>query len=203
VRERLFDAPAALTYNTFLSRKKTERTDGVMNEEYDFQPSYPDDYREEKETDVVLTEEGYRKLQEELEYLKNVKRWEVAKRLEQARSFGDIMENSEYEDAKHEQAFVLGRIVEIERILDNARIIRQEDIGQEEVALGSTVVLEDVERGETMTFRLVSYAEARGDDTCLSDRSPVGKAILGRKAGEVVDVTVPSGVIKYRIVSIQ
>lgn len=174
-----------------------------MMEEYDFQTTFPDDYREEKETDVVLTEEGYRKLQEELEYLKNVKRWEVAKRLEQARSFGDLMENSEYEDAKHEQAFVLGRIVEIETILNNARIIRQDEVGKEEVTLGSTVVLEDLERGERMTFRLVSSAEARGDDACLSDKSPVGKAILGKKAGEVVDVSVPSGVIKYRIVSIE
>ncbi len=172
-------------------------------EEYDFEPGYPDEYREEKETDVILTEEGYRKLQEELEYLKNVKRWEVAKRLEQARSFGDLSENSEYEDAKQEQAFVLGRIVEIERILDNARIIRREEIDQEEVCLGSMVVLEDVERGERMTFRLVSSAEARGDDSCLSDQSPVGKAILGKKAGEVVDVNVPSGVIRYRIVSIE
>jgi len=163
----------------------------------------PGDYREEKEGDIVLTEEGMKRLQEELDYLKNVKRWEVAKRIEQARSFGDIMENSEYEDAKHEQAFVQGRIVEIERILENARIIREEEIDLDEVALGSTVYLEDVQRGEEMRFRLVSAAEARGGRDCLSDQSPVGKAILGRRAGEVVDVQVPSGIIQYRILRIE
>lgn len=169
----------------------------------DFRPSMPGDYREEREEDIVLTEEGMRRLQEELDYLKNVKRWEVAKRIEQARSFGDIMENSEYEDAKHEQAFVQGRIVEIERILENARVIREEEIDLDEVALGSTVYLEDVQRGEEMRFRLVSAAEARGGRDCLSDQSPVGKAILGRRAGEVVDVQVPSGIIQYRILRIE
>jgi transcription elongation factor GreA len=165
----------------------------------DLRPGIPGDYREEKEDDIVLTEQGLRKLQEELEYLKNVKRWEVAKRLEQARSFGDIMENSEYDDAKHEQAFVQGRIVEIERILDNARIIREEEIDLSEVTIGSLVILEDMERGEEMCLRLVSAAEARGNRECISDQSPVGKAILGRKAGEVVDVQVPSGTMQYRI----
>lgn len=169
----------------------------------DYRPSLPGDYREEKEEDIVLTEDGMRRLQEELDYLKNVKRWEVAKRLEQARAFGDIMENSEYEDAKHEQAFVQGRILEIEYILDNARVIREEDIDASEVTIGSTVHLEDLERGEELRLRVVSAAEARGGRECISDQSPVGKAILGRAAGEVVDVQVPSGVIKYRILRIE
>ncbi|WP_287155266.1 transcription elongation factor GreA [Candidatus Solincola tengchongensis] len=169
----------------------------------DFRPTVPGEYREEREDDIVLTEEGLKRLQEELDYLKNVKRWEVAKRIEQARSFGDIMENSEYEDAKHEQAFVQGRIMEIERILNNARVIREEEIDLSEVTLGSTVYLEDVQRGEEMRFRLVSAAEARGGQGCLSDQSPVGKAILGRRSGEVVDVQVPSGVIQYRILRIE
>jgi len=172
--------------------------------EYDeIMPAAPGDYREEKEDDIVLTEQGMKKLQEELDYLKNVKRWEVAKRLEQARSFGDIMENSEYDDAKHEQAFVQGRIAEIEYILDNARVIRDEEIDLSTVTLGSLVHIEDVEKGEEMSFRLVSAAEARGDRGCISDQSPVGRAIMGRKAGEVVDVQVPSGVIKYRILGIE
>ena len=161
------------------------------------------EYREEKEDDIVLTEKGYRKLQEELDHLKNVKRWEVAKRIEQARSFGDIMENSEYDDAKHEQAFVQGRIVDIENILDNARVIRDEEIDSSTVTIGSAVSLEDVERGEEMHFRLVSAAEARGDKGCISDQSPVGRAILGRKAGEIVEVQVPSGALKYRILHIE
>lgn len=171
-------------------------------EDYGYEPALGE-YREEKEDDIVLTESGYKKLQEELDYLKNVKRWEVAKRIEQARSFGDIMENSEYDDAKHEQAFVQGRILEIERILDNARVLKDDEIDLSEATIGSLVSLEDMERGEELRFRLVSAAEARGSSDCLSDQSPVGKAILGRKAGEVVDVQVPSGVLKYRILHIE
>lgn len=171
-------------------------------EDYGYEPTLGE-YREEKEDDIVLTESGYKKLQEELDHLKNVKRWEVAKRIEQARSFGDIMENSEYDDAKHEQAFVQGRILEIERILDNARVLKDDEIDLSEATIGSLVSLEDMERGEELRFRLVSAAEARGSSDCLSDQSPVGKAILGRKAGEVVDVQVPSGVIKYRILHIE
>lgn len=163
----------------------------------------PGEYREEKEDDVVLTEYGFQKLQDELDHLKNVKRWEVAKRLEQARAFGDITENSEYDDAKHEQSFVQGRIVDIERILDCARVIREEEINLSEATIGSAVRIEDMERGEKLRFRLVSAAEARGDQECISDQSPVGKAILGHKAGEVVDVQVPSGILKYRILHIE
>lgn len=163
----------------------------------------PESYREEKEDDIVLTKSGFKKLQEELEYLKNVKRWEVAKRLEQARSFGDLTENSEYEDAKHEQAFVQGRILDIESILDNARMIREEDIDLSEVTIGSTVKIEDIERKETLHFRLVSSAEARGDQGCLSDISPVGRAIIGHKIGEEVEVEAPSGVVRYRILQIE
>jgi transcription elongation factor GreA len=161
------------------------------------------EYREEKEDDIVLTQQGYQKLKEELDHLKNVKWWEVAKRIEQARAFGDIMENSEYDDAKHEQAFVSGRIKEIENILDNARVIKDDEIDLSVVAIGSSVRLEDVERGEEMLLRLVSAAEARGDQGCISDQSPVGKAIMGHKAGEIVEVQVPSGALKYRILHIE
>ena len=167
------------------------------------QTAGPGDYREEKEDDIILTKEGYKKLQKELEHLKGEKRWEVAKRLEEARALGDISENSEYEDAKHEQAFVQGRIVEIENILENARVIREEEIDLSEVAIGSAVYLEDIERGQELHFRMVSSAEARAGDDCISDRSPVGKAILGHKVGDVVDVEVPSGVIQYRILRIE
>ena len=113
------------------------------------------------------------------------------------------MENSEYDDAKHEQAFVQGRIVEIEGILDNARVIKDDEIDLSEAAIGSSVLIEDVERGEEMRLRLVSAAEARGDAECISDQSPVGQAILGHKEGEIVEVQVPSGVLKYRILHIE
>ena len=167
------------------------------------QSAGPEEYREVKEDDIVLTKKGYKNLQKELEYLKDEKRWEVARRLEEARALGDISENSEYEDAKHEQAFVQGRIVEIENILENARVIREEEIDLSEVAIGSTVHLEDIERGQELQFRVVSSAEARAGDDCISDQSPVGKAIMGHKVDDVVDVEVPSGVIQYRILRIE
>jgi transcription elongation factor GreA len=168
-----------------------------------YQPTSPGDYREEKEGDIVLTEEGYKKLQDELEYLKDDKRWAVARRLEEARALGDISENSEYEDAKMEQAFVQGRIMEIEIILEKARVIREEEIDLSEVTIGTAVLLEDVERGEELNFRVVNSAEVRAGHDCISDQSPVGKAIIGHKVGEVVDVEVPSGVIQYRILHIE
>ncbi|MHB8780274.1 MAG: transcription elongation factor GreA [Candidatus Geothermincolia bacterium] len=160
-------------------------------------------YREEREDDIVLTENGYQKLQEELDHLKNVKRWEVAKRLEHARAFGDIAENSEYEDAKQEQAFVAGRILDIERILDNARIIKDEEIDASTVTLGSRVGLRDIVHKENLEFRVVSSPEARGDRECISDQSPVGKAIMGRRIGETVEVNVPSGTLRYKILKIE
>ncbi len=161
------------------------------------------EYREEKPDDIVLTREGHAKLVEELEHLKNVKRWEVAKRLEEARAHGDITENSEYEDAKHEQAFVAGRVIDIERILENARIIKEDDIKVGVVSLGITVVLLDLEMKEEKTYRVVSSAEARGSRTSISDQSPVGKAILGRKEGETVEVPTPAGIIRYEILKIE
>jgi len=161
-------------------------------------------HREEHADDIVLTKNGYQKLQEELDYLRNTRRWEVAKRLEHARAFGDVTENSEYEDAKQEQAFIAGRILDIERTLDNARIIRDEEIDATSVALGSKVILKDMDRKEELAFRVVSSPEARGDRECISDQSPVGKAILGRHTGETVQVSVPSGeVIKYKIIKIE
>ncbi len=168
-----------------------------------FEPDDSEEYREEKEDDIVLTEHGHKKLQEELDHQKNVKRWEVAKRLEQARAFGDLTENSEYEDAKQEQAFVQGRILEIERILDNARVIREDEINLTQVTIGSLVHIEDMERREQLSLRVVSAAEARGDQKCISDQSPVGKAIMGHKAGEIISVQVPSGLVKYRVLEIE
>ncbi len=161
------------------------------------------EYREERPDDVILTREGHAKLVEELDHLKNVRRWEVARRLEQARSHGDITENSEYEDAKHEQAFVAGRIHDIERVLDNARIIKEDDIPEGEVGLGVTVVLLDLEMNEESAFRVVSSAEARGSRNSISDQSPVGKAIMGRREGETVEVPTPAGNIRYEILRIE
>lgn len=147
---------------------------------------------------VLLTQEGLRQLEEELDHLKRVKRREVAERIKEALAFGDISENSEYDDAKNEQAFVEGRIAELENRLRNAEIIDQNKTS-ESVSLGSTVKLKDVETGDIFDFTLVGSTEADPAKSKISNESPVGKAIIGRKKGEVVQVTAPAGSIAYKI----
>jgi transcription elongation factor GreA len=154
----------------------------------------------EKET--LLTLAGLKKLEDELEFLKSVKRREVAERIKQAIGFGDISENSEYEDAKNEQAFIEGRILTLEKKLRNARVIGEEELGTDIVSIGSTVVLKDLEFGDKLTYTIVGSVEADPSDHKISNESPVGKAILGQKAGSVVEVTVPVGVLKYEILDI-
>jgi transcription elongation factor GreA len=147
---------------------------------------------------VLLTQEGLKRLEEELDYLKRIKRREVAQRIKEALAFGDISENSEYDDAKNEQAFVEGRIAELESRLRNAEIIDENTSG-ESVTIGSTVTLKDVETGDIFEFTLVGSTEADPAKNRISNESPVGKAILGRKTGEVVHVNAPAGNIAYKI----
>ncbi|MDD2430663.1 MAG: transcription elongation factor GreA [Firmicutes bacterium] len=150
---------------------------------------------------VLLTQDGLRQLEEELDYLKRTKRREVAQRIKEALAFGDISENSEYDDAKNEQAFVEGRIAELENRLRNAEII-DEKTGGDNVSLGSTVKLKDVETGESFDFTLVGSTEADPAKAKISNESPVGKAIIGRKIGEIVHVNAPVGSIAYKIESV-
>ncbi|NLZ39457.1 MAG: transcription elongation factor GreA [Firmicutes bacterium] len=152
--------------------------------------------------EVLLTSDGLAKLEKELEYLKSIKRREVADRIKTAISFGDISENSEYEDAKNEQAFIEGRIITLEKMLRNARIIEDPDANSEVVSLGSKVVLRDLEFDEDFEYTIVGSAEARPSENKISNESPVGKAILGKKINDVVEVSVPAGVLKYKIVKI-
>jgi transcription elongation factor GreA len=152
--------------------------------------------------EVLLTTDGLRKLEDELEHLKSVKRREVAERIKVAIGYGDISENSEYEDAKNEQAFIEGRIITLEKMLRNARIINEDDVDTSTVSVGSTVVLEDMELAETMQYTIVGSAESDPLQNKISNESPVGKAILGKQKGQVVDVSVPAGVIQYRIMDI-
>jgi len=156
----------------------------------------------EKEKEVILTVEGLKKLEEELELLKTVKRREVAERIKQAISFGDISENSEYEDAKNEQAFIEGSILTLEKMLRNAKIIDDENLNTEVVSLGSTVLLKDLENGDEFTYTIVGSIEANPGANKISNESPVGKAILGQPKGEVVEVDVPAGRLKYQILDI-
>jgi transcription elongation factor GreA len=155
-----------------------------------------------KEKEVILTVEGLKKLEEELEHLKTVKRREVAERIKQAISFGDISENSEYEDAKNEQAFIEGSILTLEKMLRNAKIIDDENLDTGVVSLGSTVLLKDLENGDEFTYSIVGSVEANPGANKISNESPVGKAILGQSKGQIVEVNVPAGQLKYQILDI-
>ncbi|HOV27551.1 MAG TPA: transcription elongation factor GreA [Pseudobacteroides sp.] len=152
--------------------------------------------------EVVLTYEGLKKLEEELEYLKGTKRREIAERIKQALSFGDISENSEYDEAKNEQAHIEGRIVQIESMLKNAKVIDEDEVSTEVVSLGSKVRLLDVEFNEEVEYYIVGSTEADPSKFKISNESPVGSALIGKKIGETVDVAVPDGVIKFKILAI-
>lgn len=154
------------------------------------------------EREVVLTPEGLKQLESELEFLKSTKRREVAERIKQALEFGDISENSEYDDAKNEQAFIEGRIVQIEKMLRNARVVTGEDEPTDIVGVGSWVKLKDLEYGDEFEYMIVGSAEANPSEAKISLESPVGKALLGRRAGDIVEVKVPAGVVKYEILDV-
>lgn len=152
--------------------------------------------------EVILTSEGYKKLQEELDYLLKVKRKEVAARIKQSIDFGDLSENSEYDDAKNEQAFVEGRIAHLKELLSNAKFIDHRKTSSNIVSLGSEVKLRDLQTNEKFSYLVVGFAEADPANHKISNESPVGKAILGKKAKEIVEVQTPEGTLKYRILSI-
>ncbi|MCC2687043.1 MAG: transcription elongation factor GreA [Paenibacillaceae bacterium] len=155
------------------------------------------------EKEVILTQDGLKKLEDELENLKSVKRREVAERIKIAIGYGDISENSEYEDAKNEQAFIEGRIITLEKMLRNARIINKDEVDTNTVNIGSRVILKDLEFGDTVEYLIVGTAESDPFDNKISNESPVGKAIIGKSKSQVVDVSVPAGVIQYEIVDIK
>ena len=154
------------------------------------------------EKEVILTMEGLQKLEAELEYLKIVRRKEVAERINQSLEFGDISENSEYEDAKNEQGFIEGRILAIEKMLRNARVIDAGEIHTDVVSLGSKVSLKDMETGDLLEYYIVGSAEANPGNHKISNESPVGKALMGKKVNDIVTVNVPVGQLKYKIISI-
>lgn len=152
--------------------------------------------------EVLMTVEGLQAMERDLEHLKTVRRKEVAARIKQAIEFGDISENSEYEDAKNEQAFIEGQILNFEKMLKNARVIEASDVSVDVVSEYSNVTLLNLETGEPLSFQIVGSVEAKPFEYKISNESPVGKALLGHKVGQEVDVTAPAGVIKYRILSI-
>ena len=153
--------------------------------------------------EVILTKEGYDKLKQEIEHLSTEKRREVADRIRHAREFGDIAENSEYDDAKNEQAMLEHRIATLEERMRAARVISKKDVAKDVVSVGSKVRLRDIGAKQTVEYRIVGSAEANPAQLKLSNESPVGKAIMGRKKGETVEGTTPRGSLKYKILEIK
>jgi transcription elongation factor GreA len=153
--------------------------------------------------EVLLTPEGLQKLKEEIEYLTTDKRREVAERIKHAREFGDISENSEYDDAKNEQAMLEQRIAQLGERLKRARVIEAEDVPAGIVAVGARVRLKDIDANETIEYVIVGSAEANPAERKLSNESPVGRAIIGRKKGETVEVAAPRGSLKYKIIDVK
>jgi transcription elongation factor GreA len=153
--------------------------------------------------EVILTPEGYEKLKQEIEYLSTEKRREVADRIRIAREFGDIAENSEYDDAKNEQALLEHRIATLEERLIAARVIEAGEVTADAVSIGSKVRLKDMDANETIEYHIVGSAEANPAEHRLSNESPVGKAIIGKKKGDVVEVAAPRGSLKFKILEIK
>ena len=153
--------------------------------------------------EVILTREGYEKLSREIEFLSTDKRRQVADRIRVAREFGDISENAEYDDAKNEQMLLEHRIATLEERLKAARVIEASDVSSDVVSIGSRVKLKDMDANETVEYHIVGSAEANPAEYRLSNESPVGKAILGHKKGEVVEVAAPRGSLKFKIVAIE
>ncbi len=153
--------------------------------------------------EVLLTPEGYEKLTQDLEVLRTDKRREVADRIRVAREFGDIAENAEYDDAKNEQAMLEHKIAQLEERLARARLIDTKAVDTSVVSVGSVVRLRDVDAKETLEYHIVGSAEANPAEQKLSNESPVGKAIIGRKKGETVEVSTPRGALKFKIMEIK
>ena len=147
----------------------------------------------------IMTYEGVKKLEEELEYLKTVKRKEITEKIKVALGYGDLSENSEYDEAKNDQAFTEGRIIQLENMLKNAVVVDESEIPKDKVSVGSIVKVMDYEFDEEVEYTIVGSAEADPMNFKISNESPVGSALIGKKVGDVVEVAVPSGVSKFEI----
>ena len=151
---------------------------------------------------VMLTEEGLKKVEEELRYLKRVKRKEIAEKIRNAVTFGEIAENAEYNAAKNDQAFIEGRILALERIIENYELIDKEE-NPDYVSLGSEVLVEDLKSKKEIKYIILDYVESEPDCGKISISSPIGKAILGKKKDDIVEIRVPAGSLKYKILDIK
>jgi transcription elongation factor GreA len=153
--------------------------------------------------EILLTAGGLKKIEDELEELRSVHRKRVADRIRDSKQFGEFSENSEYEDAKTEQAFVEGRIEELKQVLMHASVIEDGDVMTDEVGVGSIVKVRDLENNDEWEFTIVGSIEANPADDKISNESPVGEALMGRKVGDITEVEIPAGLARYQIVSIR
>ena len=155
-----------------------------------------------EENKVLLTQEGYNKLQEELAYLKGPKKMEVAAKIKEAKEFGDLSENSEYDEAKNEQAKIEVQISELEETIAHAKVISDHDIQTDVVNVGVTVTIYDMDFNEEMSYTIVSSREVDPLNNYISDQSPIGRALIGTKVGDIVTVEIPDGFAKFRVTNI-
>lgn len=151
---------------------------------------------------TILTHDGLLMLEQELENLKTVKRREIAEKIKAALSFGDLSENSEYDEAKNEQGIIEGRIAEIERTLKNVKIVDEDELSTETINIGNRVKVKDIEMNEILEMRIVGSKEVDPDKNRISDESPIGRALIGGKVGDIVQVAAPMGSIEFEIIEI-
>lgn len=151
---------------------------------------------------IIVSHEGLKKLQQELEHLKTVKRKEVAQAIQKARAYGDLSENSEYDEAKNEQAEIEGKIAHLEATLENAIVLDDSDLGTDKVNVGNKVTVHNIDEGEETEYKIVSTTEADPMQNLISDESPLGKALIGQRKGDSINVEAPIGIIRYTITDI-
>ncbi|MBI2252860.1 MAG: transcription elongation factor GreA [Armatimonadetes bacterium] len=155
-----------------------------------------------QEKEIILTPDGLKKLEEKLHHYKSHQRKEVAERIRQAKEFGEIGENSEYEDAKAEQSFVEGEIANLDNLIRHARVIDEKEVHTDIVSLGSTVSIENIKNNEKLEFTIVGTAESDPSQKKISNESPMGMALINRKKNQIVDVKTPAGKSQYKILKI-
>lgn len=156
----------------------------------------------ETEKEIVLTMNGLRRIEQELDHLRTVHRKEVADRIRESKQFGEFSENSEYEDAKVEQAFVEGRILELKHVLQNASVINEKEIPTNVVGVGSKVTVRDLETNDEWQYTIVGSVEADPSEDRISNESPVGESLIDRSVGDIIEVDVPAGKARYQIIKI-
>lgn len=153
--------------------------------------------------EIILTQEGYNKLAEELRVLKGPRKMEVAERIKVAREFGDLSENSEYEEAKNEQALLEAKIAEMEATIRKAKVVADHEISTDEAGVGTQVTVHDYEFDEEITYSIVGATEVNVAENKISNESPLGKALMGKRKGEEFEVETPAGIAKYKLVDIK